>query len=111
MVGGIGIVFDFTTEFKHMLEDCLPDKPGAFGLFVERPSGRIIASTEGSNYKNGEIFWIQSGLFELQEGTGKSKIVLYNRKYYAVGCYSSRGYREFKTTGDYHNDVAAFVSV
>ena len=111
VVGGIGIVFDSTTEFKHMLEDCLPDKPGAFGLFVERPSGRIIASTEGSNYKNGEIFWIDPELFELQEGTGKSKIVLYNRKYYAVGCYSSRGYREFKTTGDYHNDVAAFVFV
>ncbi|MFA6051991.1 MAG: chemotaxis protein CheW [Methylobacter sp.] len=111
VVGGIGIVFDSTTEFKHMLEDCLPDKPGAFGLFVEKPSGRIIASTEGSNYKNGEIFWIDPELFDLQAGTGKSKIVLHNRKYYAVGCYSSRGYREFKTTGDYHNDVAAFVFI
>ncbi|MDO9270960.1 MAG: chemotaxis protein CheW [Methylobacter sp.] len=110
-VGGIGIVFDSTPEFKHMLEDCLPDKPGAFGLFVERPSGRIIASTEGSNYKNGEVLWIDPEFFELQEGTGKSKIVLYNKKYYAVGCYSSRGYREFKTTGDYHNDVAAFVFI
>ena len=111
VVGGIGIVFDSTTEFKHMLEDCLPDKPGAFGLFVEKPSGRIIASTEDSNYKNGEIFWIDPELFDLQAGTGKSKIVLHNRKYYAVGCYSSRGYREFKTTGDYHNDVAAFVFI
>ena len=111
VVGGIGIVFDSTIEFKHMLEDCLPDKPGAFGLFVEKPSGRIIASTEGSNYKNGEIFWIDPELFDLQAGTGKSKIVLHNRKYYAVGCYSSRGYREFKTTGDYHNDVAAFVFI
>ncbi|MGZ5007630.1 MAG: chemotaxis protein CheW [Methylobacter sp.] len=111
IVGGIGIVFDSTPEFKHMLEDCLPDKPGAFGLFVERPSGRIIASTEGSNYRNGEVLWIDPEFFELQEGTGKSKIVLYNKKYYAVGCYSSRGYREFKTTGDYHNDVAAFVFI
>lgn len=111
VVGGIGIVFDSTPEFKHMLEDCLPDKPGAFGLFVERPSGRIIAATEGSNYQNGEVLWIDPDFFELQEGTGKSKIVLYNKKYYAVGCYSSRGYREFKTTGDYHNDVAAFVFI
>jgi len=111
VVGGIGIVFDSTPEFKHMLEDCLPDKPGAFGLFVERPSGRIIASTEASNYQNGEVLWIDPEFFELQEGTGKSKIVLYNKKYYAVGCYSSRGYREFKTTGDYHNDVAAFVFI
>jgi chemotaxis signal transduction protein len=111
VVGGIGIVFDATPEFKHMLEDCLPDKPGSFGLFVERPSGRIIASTEGSNYKNGDVLWIDSEFFELQEGTGKSKIILYNSKYYAVGCYSSRGYREFKTTGDYDNDVAAFVFI
>ncbi len=111
VVGGIGIVFDATPEFKHMLEDCLPDKPGAFGLFVERPSGRIIASTEGSNYKNGEVLWIDPEFFQLPEGTGKSKIVLHNKKYYAVGCYSSRGYREFKTTGDYQNDVAAFVFI
>ena len=111
VVGGIGIVFDSTPEFKHMLEDCLPDKAGSFGLFVERPSGRIIASSDGANYKNGEILWIDPEFFELQEGTGKSKIVLYNKKYYAVGCYSSRGYREFKTTGDYHNDVAAFVFI
>jgi chemotaxis signal transduction protein len=111
VVGGIGLVFDATPEFKHMLEDCLPDKSGSFGLFVERPSGRILASTEGSNYKNGEILWIDPDFFELKEGAGKSKIVLYNRKFYAVGCYSSRGYREFKTTGDYHNDVAAFVFI
>ena len=111
VVGGIGIVFDSTPEFKHMLEDCLPDKPGAFGLFVERPGGRIIASTDGSAYKNGDILAIDAEFFELQEGMGKSKIVLYNKKYYAVGCYSSRGYREFKTTGDYHNDVAAFVFI
>jgi chemotaxis signal transduction protein len=111
VIGGIGIVFDSTPEFKHMLEDCLPDKPGAFGLFVERPSGRIIAATDASNYQSGEILWIDPEFFELQEGTGKSKIVLYNKKYYAVGCYSSRGYREFKTTGDYHNDVAAFVFI
>jgi chemotaxis signal transduction protein len=111
IVGGIGIVFDSTPEFKHMLEDCLPDEPGAFGLFVERPSGRIIASTDASNYQNGEILWIDPEFFELQQGAGKSKIVLYNKKYYAVGCYSSRGYREFKTTGDYHNDVAAFVFI
>lgn len=95
VVGGIGIVFDSTPEFKHMLEDCLPDKPGAFGLFVERPSGRIIASTEASNYQNGDVLWIDPEFFELPEGAGKSKIVLYNKKYYAVGCYSSRGYREF----------------
>jgi chemotaxis signal transduction protein len=111
VVGGIGIVFDSAPEFKHMLEDCLPDKPGAFGLFVERLSGRIIASTDEAHFKTGEMFWIAPEFVELQEGAGKAKIVLYKKKYYAVGCYSSRGYREFKTTGDYHNDVAAFVFI
>jgi chemotaxis signal transduction protein len=111
VVGGIGIVFDATPEFRQMLEDCLPDKSGTFGLFVERPSGRIIATTGKSNFKTGEVFCSDPEFFELKAGTGKSKIVLYNKKYYAVGCYSSRGYREFKTTGDYQNDVAAFVFI
>lgn len=111
VVGGIGIVFDSTQEFKHMLEDCLPDKPGSFGLFVERPSGHIIASTGEFNCKVGDVFCTDPEFFELKAGSGKSKIVLYNKKYYAVGCYSSRGYREFKTTGDYQNDVAAFVFI
>ena len=111
VVGGIGLVFDSTPEFKHMLDDCLPDEPGVFGLFVERPSCRIIASTGDSSFKNGQIFSADPEFLELKEGKGKSKILLYNKKYYAVGCYSSGGYREFKTTGDYHNDVVAFVFI
>ncbi|WP_262963907.1 chemotaxis protein CheW [Methylobacter psychrophilus] len=111
VVGGIGLVFDSTPEFKHMLDDCLPDEPGVFGLFVERPSGRIIASTGDPSFNNGQVFSVDPELLELKEGKGKSKILLYNKKYYAVGCYSSGGYREFKTTGDYHNDVVAFVFI
>ncbi len=111
IVGGIGIVFDASPEFKHMLEDCLPDKAGAFGLFVERPSGRIIASTRDSIYHDGDILWIDPEFFSLPEGTGKARIIEHKNTYYAVGCYSSRGYREFKTSGDYQNDVAAFVFI
>lgn len=111
IVGGIGIVFDSAREFKQMLEDCLPEKPGVFGLFVERPGGRILASTGASPYQNGETLEILQEFSELQTGSGKSRIVLHDKKYYAVGCYSSRGYREFKTTGDYRNDVAAFVFI
>jgi chemotaxis signal transduction protein len=111
VVGGIGIVFDSAREFKQMLEDCLPEKAGVFGLFVDRSSGRIIASTEASHYKNGQTLEVDREFFDLPEGSGKAKIVLLDRKYYAVGCYSSRGYREFKTTGDYRNDVAAFVFI
>jgi chemotaxis signal transduction protein len=111
IVGGIGIVFDAAPEFQNMLKDCLPEKEGAFGLFVERPSGRIVSSTDDSMYKNGDIFYMDPEFFALQQGRGKSKIILLNKKYYAVGCHFSRGYREFKTTGDYSNDVCALVFI
>ncbi len=111
IVGGIGIVFDSAPEFQNMLEDCLPEKEGAFGLFVERPSCRIVSSTDESIYKKGDVFYMASEFFALSQGEGKSKILLLNKKYYAVGCHSSRGYREFKTTGDYVNDVCALVFV
>ncbi len=111
IVGGIGIVFDSAPEFQNMLEDCLPEKEGAFGLFVERPSCRIVSSTDESMYKKGEVFYIDPEFFALEQGHGKSKIILHKMKYYAVGCYFSHGYREFKTTGDYSNDVCALVFI
>ncbi|CAK0766800.1 Chemotaxis protein CheW [Gammaproteobacteria bacterium] len=113
-VGGIAIVFDSTPQFKAMLEEALPRKEngsvieGAFAVFAER-DGRIIASTDGE-LKPGERFDIGREFFELVQGAGCTNIVIFRKRYYAVGSAMSAGYREYKNERDfYRNDVVCLV--
>lgn len=107
VVGGIGIVFDSGPQFQKMLDDCLP--PGAFGLFVEKSSSRTIATSKESGHGIGDILRIDRTFFDMPAKSGMSRLVLYRGCYYVVGCHASRGYREYKNSGDYVNDVLAFV--
>ncbi len=109
VVGGIGIVFDAAPEFNAMLAGALPKKDGAFALFAER-GGRIIAST-AEDYPIGSRLRLEREFFSLPNGEGMSRIVTLNGHYYVVGCTTSFGYREYKNSGDYQNDVLAFVFV
>jgi len=109
IVGGIGIVFDSEPQFKDMLLDSLPKKTGTFGLFTER-SGRIVSSTCHS-HPVGTILDIDNEYFSLKNGEGMSKIIVHRGTYYIVGCMTSFGYREYKNSGDYCNDIISFVFV
>jgi chemotaxis signal transduction protein len=109
VVGGIGIVFDGGPEFRAMLAGALPKKDGAFAVFTER-SGRIIASTTDDHPVDG-ILPLDREFFALPNGEGVSKIVTLGGHYYVVGCTTSFGYREYKNSGDYRNDIVAFVFV
>jgi chemotaxis signal transduction protein len=109
VVGGIGIVFDSSPEFHAMLAGSLPKQEGAFALFTER-SGRIIASTSPS-FPINQRLPLDKAFFSLPNGDGMSKIVSLRGHYYAVGCTTSFGYREYKNSGDYQNDILAFVFV
>ena len=115
IVGGIGIVFDSEPQFKAMLEDALPRDnngtaiAGAFGLFINRDK-QIISSTTDS-LKVGEFLEIESDILNLENGERTSIILDLNQKRYAVGAVMSQGYREYKTTGDYENDILALIFV
>ena len=115
VVGGIGIVFDSAPQFKAMLEDSLPrdaegkTPAGVFGVFVER-SGHIIASTR-DDIKPGSQLALKSSFHDLKSGERGSAIMEYDGHTYAVGAAMSQGYREYKTTGDYENDVLALIFV
>jgi len=109
VVGGIGIVFDSEPQFKDMLLDSLPNKPGTFGVFAER-SGRIISST-CPDHPVGSFLDIGTEYFALKNGEGMSNIIVHRGKYYIVGCMTSFGYREYKNSGDYNNDIISFVFV
>ncbi|MET0068315.1 MAG: cache domain-containing protein [Candidatus Thiodiazotropha sp.] len=114
-IGGIGIVFDSEPQFNAMLEDALPRDdngeilPGSFGVFAER-SGRVISSTL-AELTPGSQLDLDPSLLELEKGERRSALIDYQDCTYAVGAAMSQGYREYKTTGDYDNDVVALIFV
>ncbi|RII26966.1 MAG: chemotaxis protein CheW [Geobacter sp.] len=109
VVGGIGIVFDSEPQFKDMLLDSLPNKQGTFGIFTDR-NGRIVSST-CPEHQVGSVLDINPEFFTLGNGEGMSNIIVHRGKYYIVGCMTSFGYREYKNSGDYTNDIISFAFV
>lgn len=115
IVGGIGIVFDSEPQFAAMLEDSLPRDDngtileGAFGVFCDR-EGMVIASSN-EEIATGSQLNLQTAFFELSNGERDSAILEYEGRPYAVGAAMSQGYREYKTTGDYDNDVLSLIFV
>lgn len=116
VVGGIGIVFDSEPEFLAILNDTLPKdeqdniNDGCFALFVER-TGKVLAATERSPCHIGRTLLVDSHFFEIEAGEKYSETYLFEGTEYILGVAASSGYREYKTTGDYENDVLAFVFV
>lgn len=116
VVGGIGVVFDSAPQFSEMLMDSLPrGEKGvvieeAFGVFSER-NGKIISVARNENLSIGDTLEIDSKYFDLSNGSYTSDVIDYQGRKYAVGVAVSKGYREYKTTGDYKNDVFAFIFV
>ncbi|MET0090955.1 MAG: cache domain-containing protein [Candidatus Thiodiazotropha sp.] len=114
-IGGIGIVFDSEPQFAAMLDDALPRDDngeilaGCFGVFAER-SGRVIASTR-AELPAGSRLELDASLFDLDKGARQSALIDFQEHKYAVGAAMSQGYREYKTTGDYDNDVLALIFV
>jgi chemotaxis signal transduction protein len=109
--GGIGLVFDSGPEFSNMLEDCLPDRPGAWGCFVELASGRIVARTKHSGRHVGDLLRLDPEFLKLRPGEGRAKIVEFEGNYCITGCFVTAGYREFKKKDGYRNDVAALTFI
>ena len=115
-VGGIGIVFDSGPEFLAILEDTLPKNEhgvineGCFAIFAER-TGKIISATETSPCHVGQQLNLAAQLFDIEAGNKHSEVYSFQGIEYILGVASSSGYREYKTTEDYENDVLAFIFV
>jgi len=107
VVGGIGIVFDSEPQFEAMLRDAIPSGDACFAVFADR-DGSVISSTR-SSLKTGSRLEIDPSLFKLPNGEGASRILEFDGRLWIVGCTCSSGYREYKNSGDYKNDVLAFV--
>jgi hypothetical protein len=115
-VGGIGIVFNSEPEFLAILQDTLPKREdgtlldGCFGMFVER-TGKIISATAQSPVHIGQKLGVDPSFFDLEKGEHYAKIYSFKGVQYILGVAASSGYREYKTTGDYDNDILAFMFV
>ena len=110
-VGGIGVVFDSEPQFEAMLHDVLPKtdegevRHEMFALFVDRKGNILSSSTP--EIAVGSTMNLPESLLELRAGCSESQIIQYNGVYYAVGTTCSSGYREYKQSDGYHNDVIA----
>jgi hypothetical protein len=114
VIGGIGVVFDSTTEFNAILNDILPCengvvKVGSKALFTT-DKGLVIASSS-SVHVIGEVFWPDIDFSQLhKEGTTATMIRL-DGTAYLIGAAESKGYREYKRQDGYENSIIAWVLV
>jgi len=113
VVGVIQIVFDSEPQFQDMLEGILPkdengqSRENSFALFADR--GKNIIASTSSLYPIGSTLELDNRYFALNRGERNSSIVELNSSSYIVGMQCSEGYREYKRTDNYKNDIICFV--
>lgn len=109
VVGGIGIVFESDREFRAMLGELLPDRAGVWAAFCER-DGRVVASTR-DDLPAGATLALGALAASLAPGESRHALVDFGGVPHMAGVAMSAGYREYKTTGDYRNDLLAVVAI
>lgn len=114
VIGGIGIVFDSTSEFNAILSDVLPReqgvvKVGAKALFTT-DKGLIIASSS-SDHIVGEVFWPDIDSTQLNKEGTTATVIRLDGAAYLIGAAKSNGYREYKCQDGYKNPIIAWVLV
>ncbi|WP_050467776.1 chemotaxis protein CheW [Herbaspirillum chlorophenolicum] len=107
VVGGIGIVFDSAPEFHNMLRAGLAGKEKMSAFYVNR-SGRILSSTDDSR-PVGSTLDIDLAMLQLANGECSSGVTSHDGQYAIVACSASNGYREFKVSDGYKEDVISVV--
>ncbi|MDO8773066.1 MAG: chemotaxis protein CheW [Burkholderiaceae bacterium] len=107
VIGGIGIVFDSAPEFSAMLKSGLGSQQHSTAFFIDR-QGMVLSSTD-ERRPVGSSLAIDRALLALPSGTSASRIVIHDGHYAIMGCTASCGYREFKVSDGYREDVLAIV--
>lgn len=107
IVGGIGIVFDSAPELTAMLRAAVGNIEKASACFIDR-QGRVLASTDPT-HTPGSVLEIEAALLALPRGSSASRVLVHEGQYAILGCTASFGYREFKVSDGYHDDVIALV--
>jgi len=117
VVGGVGVVFDSTPEFEAILEDFLPrnfDKSktqGAFSFYLDEKN--VVVSASENNYgviagKNMSDSELDTKNFDSEQDV--FGLTIRDVSYIAVK-QTTAGYREYKNTDGYVNNIRCFVLV
>ncbi len=114
IIGGIGIVFDSTVEFKAILNDILPRENGQIKkgtqAFFTTEQG-VILSSATDDYSIGAMFNPNLDKQELDTEGSLAKVMTLDDRMYLVGAAKSVGYREYKRDDGYDNIVISWVLV
>lgn len=106
-IGGIGIVFDSKPELAAMLKSGIGTKKNTLALFVDR-QGKILSSTD-TNDVIGSQLDIDAHLLQLPNGHSQAILTTHKDQYALIACTANHGYREFKISDHYKEDVIAVV--
>ena len=112
-VGGIALVFDSEPEFIAMLNDTEPKyslatiENATFSAFIDR-SGKVISSTK-NKLTTGQKIEIPQEVLQAENGTNTCFTFNFEGQRYLVGYKVSQGYREYKNSDGYTNDVISLV--
>ena len=107
VVGGVGIVFNSAVELTAMLQGGMGAQPQMTALFTDR-NGHVIASIDPKR-PVGSVFALSPDMKSLPRGSSLSRVVEHDGQYAVMACSASNGYREFKRTDGYQEDVLALV--
>jgi len=108
-VGGIGLVFDSEPEFSQMLADVLwANESERFGLYIDR-QGKVISVSGTERWKAGEHITLPAAVTNGANGTKGAGIYHLGDEAFLLAFAVSKGYREYKTTDGYENDVIAII--
>ena len=97
-LGGIAIVFNAARELRAMLRDVLGERQGV-AAFVDQ-DGKLLAATDAP---------LAAGLARALDAS--HRLVEHDGVHYAVARVRAGGYREFKTSDGYDNQVQAIVGL
>ncbi|NVO07261.1 MAG: chemotaxis protein CheW, partial [Rhodoferax sp.] len=106
-LGGIALAFNCRDELQAMLQDSLPPGAMALGLFVDR-EGRVLSSTAAGMAVGTQPDF--AAALQLRAADAQAApLCQWQGRNYLLGLAHSQGYREFKTSDGYRDDVRSVL--
>jgi hypothetical protein len=103
-IGGIAVVFDAQPEFQAILEDSSLEGKDGIDFFCDKH--KMILSTTCDEHKILEQLSLPDKYFTNHKGTVQD-FITYRDKEYLLTVAPSAGYREYKVSDNYKNDIFA----
>lgn len=103
-IGVLGILFDWDTEAKKILQTCLPKDrqgmiiKGSVAIYTDSQS-EIIETTDSECFPVGLKLDLPDQIFDLQAGSTVSGVLEYRDNRYIYGSSRTKGYREYAGLG------------